>query len=437
MGWTAKKCYTSSPQCVPARLSWITGLWPSEIGITENLPVDLPANSPSIIRDLQQAGWTTGIVGKTHWSNHNKIGNIDDNKARLKGLGFDKSIEIVGPRALQKIECEITRDWRRNGIYEDHMQDLRRRYGKGRTKESWKVRESVLPNELYPDIWITNKAIEMLDEMPTHKPWLLWVSYVGPHEPFDTPRPWKGIHKNIRLENYHEDNGWIKRLQRGVSLKNIYQEWEGKLEKKDIIDLRIDYADNLALLDEQTTRLLDAAEQRRDSTNTAIAITADHGEMLGDHNLLYKSTFLEGSIRVPFIYKPPLSNGKINKIVKKKELNLSKLLKILIENLKNGGKIDRIEAWSNKQKGAIIEFRDETMFIMKGTKVAYNHRKEKIWATDIKSDPNETKNLLEERLNKKQEKKLMKVEKWAGVQLQKRTADKWNKLKLQKTIQET
>ena len=33
--------------------------------------------------------------------------------------------------------------------------------------------------------------------------------------------------------------------------------------------------------------------------------TADHGDMLGDGGMLYKGSFLEGAIRVPFVYKPP------------------------------------------------------------------------------------------------------------------------------------
>ena len=33
--------------------------------------------------------------------------------------------------------------------------------------------------------------------MTNDSPWLLWVSFVGPHEPFDTPFPWRGISKTI------------------------------------------------------------------------------------------------------------------------------------------------------------------------------------------------------------------------------------------------
>ena len=35
-GWDIRRCYTSSPQCIPARASWITGLRPGQLGVTTN-----------------------------------------------------------------------------------------------------------------------------------------------------------------------------------------------------------------------------------------------------------------------------------------------------------------------------------------------------------------------------------------------------------------
>ena len=77
-GWTAQRCYTSSPHCVPARLSWLTGLEPSQLGVTHNIDTSLPADAPSIVRDLQQQGWHTALVGKTHWTSHDSKRDLRD-----------------------------------------------------------------------------------------------------------------------------------------------------------------------------------------------------------------------------------------------------------------------------------------------------------------------------------------------------------------------
>ena len=44
-----------------------------------------------------------------------------------------------------------------------------------------------------------------------------------------------------------------------------------------------------------TGREIIAALNQDDRNNTDILITSDHGDMLGDHGMMYKSTFLEGS----------------------------------------------------------------------------------------------------------------------------------------------
>ena len=88
-GWTARRCYTSSPQCVPARLSWLTGLAPSQLGVTRNLPVDVPADAPSLVRQLREAGWYTALVGKTHWTSHDGPFDLRDNAGLLEALGFN------------------------------------------------------------------------------------------------------------------------------------------------------------------------------------------------------------------------------------------------------------------------------------------------------------------------------------------------------------
>ena len=47
--------------------------------------------------------------------------------------------------------------------------------------------------------------------------------------------------------------------------------------------------------------------------NTAIVFTSDHGEMLGDHGLLYKGCrFYEGLVRVPLIFSWPGASNPVS-----------------------------------------------------------------------------------------------------------------------------
>ena len=107
-GWSARRCITASPHCVPARMSWITRLQPSQLGVTRNGDVSLPRDAPSVVRPLQELGWHTALVGKTHWSSHDKAGDLRHRLPLLQALGFDTVEEVAGPRALQATPARAT-----------------------------------------------------------------------------------------------------------------------------------------------------------------------------------------------------------------------------------------------------------------------------------------------------------------------------------------
>lgn len=427
-GLIIERCYTSSPQCVPARISWLTGLRPSEAGVTCNRPVNLPGSAPSMIRELKNGGWHTAIVGKTHWSSHNVECDLRENKRWLRELGFVESKEIAGPRALQKIKCDITDDWKKAGVFEDHIKDLYERYRNGCNEAAWQVRESVLPNELYPDIWIANKGIEMLQKMPTEKPWFLWISFVGPHEPFDTPRPWKGRNKSEQLPQVIKNDGWVDRLDISCEATRIRDLWKGKLKKKHIKAFRLDYADHLQLLDDQVGKIMHAIRERTDNANTAIAITSDHGEMLGDHEMLYKSTFLEPSIRVPFIYCPPHRYNQNQRNMRLlKPIGLTEAIKFTLGGLSEGGKNKNIMRNCKRQNYVISEYGEEFMIVKDNIKVVYTNEGAAIWATDLKKDPEEKNNILEN-INLMTKFKIMKQNKIAVGYARQRKKEGWEKI---------
>ena len=299
-GVTVERCYTTSPQCVPSRLSWLTGKMPSTNGVTRNISCSIRDTIPTIFHDVQNQGWHTEIIGKTHWTSHRKETDLRETEALIKKAGFNHITEIAGPRALQRIRCELTDKWEEKNLYDIYRADLKERYGRGRTQSAWAPRPSCLPNNLYPDIWIANQAVNSLRKLKSGDPWVLWVSFIGPHEPFDTPKNW-----SVKLnKNYPEPINrikWITELEESIELKKNYLKWKNLLSKSEINDLRNDYANNIGLLDQQVGKVIGTLKKREDCKDTDIVVTSDHGEMLGDYNMLYKSTFLEPAIRVPMI----------------------------------------------------------------------------------------------------------------------------------------
>jgi len=375
-------------------MSWLTGLEPSQLGITRNADVSLPADAPSLVRDLRQQGWYTTVVGKTHWTSHFQTSDLRQNGPLLAQLGFDQACDVAGPRALRRVTCELTEAWRKAGLLEAQRADLQQRYGRGRSAAAWSVRPTLLPNPLYPDIWIAERGLEALQAMPSDQPWLLWVSFVGPHEPFDTPPPWKGRHQAHELPAATPQPDWIADLPDTCELQKCARSWAGRLSPEQIEACRADYADHLSLLDDQVQRLLDALNYRMDQGSTAVLATADHGEMLGDGGMLYKGSFLEGAIRVPFIYKPPAQHRTGTEIQFQRPLPLTGLLREVLQNLPAGGRLKPLQRWANRQPGAVVEFGQERLFIRGARKLCLDANGQALWATHLRHDPAEQTNIL-------------------------------------------
>ena len=252
----AERCITASPQCVPARASWLTGLWPSELGVTRNTNFTLPASSPSFVRSMQQQGWETALIGKTHWHPHTAGVDLRDRNELLQQLGFDEAIEIAGPRALAEVHCDLTDAWEsyQPGLRARYREDLRERYQSG---DPWRVRPSILPNHLYPDIWVGEKACNWLRQKGrSETPWMLWISFPGPHEPWDTPRPWSGLHQKLQLPHATPRPNWISKQPEVSECRKRQLQWENTPSNEAIASIRADYADHLLLLDDQLDKYL-------------------------------------------------------------------------------------------------------------------------------------------------------------------------------------
>lgn len=386
------RCYTSSPQCMPARFSWLTGLEPSQMGVTRNENIDLPKDAPSAIRDIRERGWNTCIIGKTHWTKHNVKGDIRDKAGHIAELGFNDIIEVVGPRALQIIDCELTDHWKKEGYYNEYKKDMQKRYAKGRTAEAWKNRSSILPPHLYPDIWIANQSIKKLKTLnKSTEPWLLWISFVGPHEPFDTPWPWRGMTKEAQIYDAISERPWVNQQEKNTTMGKAVAKWKGRVNREEIRELRIDYGDQLKLLDDQVGKIIKALNKYHPKNSTNILVMADHGEMLGDGGMLYKSTFFESVINVPMIYKPAgdeCRSMQINNLT-----SLTKTFQQIVKHLYKKESLKELKAWFLQGRKVVIEYEDERTFINGDKKVCLNASGKILWATNTGEDPEEKRNV--------------------------------------------
>ncbi len=295
-------CVTTSPVCIPARVTLATGRYPHNTGVWNNLHYELPPETPTWMQAVRNAGYRTSVFGKTHLHPHQ--GDLREREHLLHAYGLDDVDEIGGPRASARVLSHMTAEWERKGLWEKYQQDYADRF----STKAHVARPSALPLEDYADVYVGRKAAAYLAAYNRSEPWFCWVSFGGPHEPWDAPEPYASL---------YDPTAMPEPLPRAESQRERPQGWLDELltrqrpnfEPGDVAALRANYAGKVTLIDAQIGEVLKTIEARGELDNTVLAFSSDHGEMNGDHGLIYKSNFLNSAVRVPLLLRAPETLG--------------------------------------------------------------------------------------------------------------------------------
>ena len=71
------------------------------------------------------------------------------------------------------------------------------------------------------------------------------------------------------------------------------------------VTIRKHYSGLVQQIDYEVGAIMDALERQGILDNTYIVLASDHGDYLGDHNLIGKASFFESAIRIPFLAMGP------------------------------------------------------------------------------------------------------------------------------------
>jgi choline-sulfatase len=144
------------------------------------------------------------------------------------------------------------------------------------------------------------------------KPWALFVSFVNPHFPLTVPQEYFDLYprESVPLPRCWTPETWSKHP--AIEWKRRTQAIEEPFDEATLRRAIAAYYGMVTFLDEQVGRVLRALEQSGLVGSTRVVYSTDHGDMLGDHGLWWKSVMYEGSAGIPLLLAGPgVPEGKV------------------------------------------------------------------------------------------------------------------------------
>ena len=307
-----RRGYAEGPSCIPARRSIMAGQSPAVtgmVGFQGGVPFEPPA---TLAGELKAAGYETRMVGKSH---------LNPRRGRF---GFDVMELADGTRGTDNEYL----DW----LHGEAPQD-RWAMAHGATPNGWIGRPNHLPEELTHTFWCVSRSIEYLEKRDPTTPFFLNVSFIDPHPPM-TPPDWY-YQRYARMDLPTPVVGdWVEPFEgpsRGIPPERGPYGQRGRLDPDAMHNARAAYYGMINHIDMQLGRLFQYMRDARLLENTFIMFVADHGEMLGDHDMFSKCRAFEGSARVPFLARAPQHLGFPREVVSDRAVGLQDVMPTLLD----------------------------------------------------------------------------------------------------------
>ncbi len=310
--------YTATPSCLPARATLMTGMNPWHTGVLGMgagqgpIPNDFPF---TLAGELSKAGYRTHLVGKGHFHPQRAM------------MGFQSHELDESGREEPGFKSDYRQWFLRYRPFDDMTPDD---HGVG--FNAWQARPWHTEEHLHPTAWTVTRAMHFLEHRDKSMPFFLNVSFARPHSPYVPPPVYWDMYANEELPEAAVGE-WAAVHDVPIEESACTDAWHGKMSPRQIRRARVGYYGDVSFIDAQIGRLLNwmARKQGDALRNTLIIFSADHGDMLGDHNLWRKTYAYEGSTRIPMIVTRPASIGEAARRVADEPVDLSDIMPTILD----------------------------------------------------------------------------------------------------------
>ena len=359
--------YVAMPICMPNRATLVSGRMPSLHGVRHN-GIELPLDCVTMPELLADAGYRTALVGKSHLQNFTAVppqygapASAEGTLAASEALRTARRGDASAGHRQEDADSWADPDFRmRLPYYGFQSVDLVTRHGDrcggdylrwvlaqepgfaqrvGRDKalpapgytthEGWRTQ---VPEALYSTHYVAQRTIDRLGQFASdasQAPFFLYCSFPDPHHPWTPPGHYWGMYRpeDIALEPAYWGDAqgahWDPTRRAGLPHLDYYRDQRdrtvrpgpassipvtgayacGPREAQEGIALT--YC-SLAMIDDAVGRITAELARLGLDRDTIVAYTSDHGDYMGDHQMMLKSSLhYQGLVRTPFIWADP------------------------------------------------------------------------------------------------------------------------------------
>jgi arylsulfatase A-like enzyme len=290
-----EQCYVQNPVCSPSRASLMTSQYVPVHGLHAN-GVDLDPGSDLFSRRLADAGYDCGLVGKFHLGacqGGRTEPRLDDGFRVFRWAHdpYPGSSENAYHRWLQVAHP-----------------DVYRRTLDGTGEHTW----DTVPTEAHYSRWVGDETVDFLTRSRRRdRPFFFVANFFDPHHGFGAPAEYVERYRAQELSRPTTVPGELDGkppIQAEASQRSYAGHAQGFLEytADEVQDVRAAYYAMVTLVDDEVGRILDVLDAEGLADETVVVFTSDHGEMLGDHQLMLKGPFMyDCAVRVPLLVRWP------------------------------------------------------------------------------------------------------------------------------------
>lgn len=306
--------YTAVPSCIASRAAFMSGLKQENhgrVGYEEFLSWDYPT---TLAKEFSSAGYYTKCIGKLHVHPHRKL--LGFHHIELHDGYLHSARNVLNPNYQQYTNTDDYLEWFK--LHAGHDLDI---IDDGLDCNSWVARPWMYEEKYHPTNWVVTRGIDFLRTRDVTQPFLLNLSFVRPHSPLNPPKYYFDMYYDeIKNMDLPAVGNWIKEKNFDFDAYSTVAK-AGKLNERDLRRTIAAYYGCITHIDHQIGRFLMALEEHQLMKDTVIVFLSDHGDQLGEHNLLRKAYPYQGSIRIPLVVNNVAElKGEIKHVVELRDI---------------------------------------------------------------------------------------------------------------------